>query len=100
VYSFGIILLEIVCCRRNVEQEIDDEDQIVLAYWVNDYYQDGRLDLVVPTWDEEAAQDMRRIERFVKISLWCIQEEPSLRPDFLDTHLYNEYIHAQGSSDA
>jgi serine/threonine protein kinase len=83
VYSFGIILLEIVCCRRNVEQEIEDEDQIVLAYWVNDCYRDGRLDLVVPTWDEEAAQDMRRIERFVKIALWCVQEEPSLRPTML-----------------
>ncbi|KAJ4753400.1 Serine/threonine-protein kinase [Rhynchospora pubera] len=83
VYSFGVILLEIVCCRRNVDQDIEDEEQVVLAYWVNDCYRDGRLSLVLPTWDEEAARDMRRIERFVKVALWCIQEEPSLRPTML-----------------
>uniref|UniRef100_A0A0A0KX82 Receptor-like serine/threonine-protein kinase n=1 Tax=Cucumis sativus TaxID=3659 RepID=A0A0A0KX82_CUCSA len=30
--------------------------------------------------DEEARSDMKRVERFVKIGIWCIQEDPSLRP--------------------
>ncbi|KAJ3679754.1 hypothetical protein LUZ60_017765 [Juncus effusus] len=82
IYSFGVILLEIICCRRNVDSETENEEQMILAYWVNDCYRERRLDLVVEG-DEEAAHDMKRVERFVKVALWCIQEEPSLRPTML-----------------
>ena len=30
--------------------------------------------------DEEAKNDMKRLERFVIVAIWCIQEDPSLRP--------------------
>ncbi|XP_020110324.1 G-type lectin S-receptor-like serine/threonine-protein kinase LECRK1 [Ananas comosus] len=79
VYSFGVILLEIICCRRNVEAEIGDEEQVILTYWVNDCYREGRVDLAVDG-DEEATADMKRVEQFVMVALWCVQEEPSLRP--------------------
>ncbi|TVU07279.1 hypothetical protein EJB05_47328, partial [Eragrostis curvula] len=38
VYSFGVILLELICCRRNVELEAAEEDQKILTYWANDCY--------------------------------------------------------------
>nr|XP_010943531.1 G-type lectin S-receptor-like serine/threonine-protein kinase LECRK3 [Elaeis guineensis] len=79
VYSFGVMLLEIVCCRKNVEQEVGNEEALILTYWVNDCYRDGMLELVVEG-DDEGALDMKRVERFVKVALWCIQEEPSMRP--------------------
>ncbi|CAL9088438.1 unnamed protein product [Musa acuminata var. zebrina] len=79
VYSFGVVLLEIICCRRNVRPEAQNEEESILAYWVNDCFRDGRLDLVVEG-DDQAISDMRRVERFVKVALWCIQEDPSLRP--------------------
>ncbi|XP_008808085.1 G-type lectin S-receptor-like serine/threonine-protein kinase LECRK3 [Phoenix dactylifera] len=79
VYSFGVMLLEIVCCRKCVEQEVGNEEGLILTYWVSDCYRDGMLELVVEG-DEEAAFDMKRVERFVKVALWCIQEEPSMRP--------------------
>ncbi|WOK91980.1 G-type lectin S-receptor-like serine/threonine-protein kinase LECRK3 [Canna indica] len=82
VYSFGVMLLEIICCRRNVELELGDSEEAILTDWVNDRFRDGRLDLVVGD-DEEALLDMRRLDRFVKVALWCIQEEPSMRPTML-----------------
>ncbi|KAJ0084578.1 hypothetical protein Patl1_29852 [Pistacia atlantica] len=30
--------------------------------------------------DKEAMEDMKRVEKFVLIAIWCIQEVPSLRP--------------------
>ncbi|KAK7842836.1 g-type lectin s-receptor-like serine/threonine-protein kinase rlk1 [Quercus suber] len=30
--------------------------------------------------DEEARNDMKRLERLVIVAIWCIQEDPSLRP--------------------
>lgn len=79
VYSFGVILLELISCRRNVEQKIPDEDRTILTDWANDCYRSGCIDLLVES-DEEASLDMKRVQRFVAVALWCIQEEPAMRP--------------------
>ena len=31
VYSFGVLLLELICCRKSFEVEAQDEDQMILA---------------------------------------------------------------------
>ncbi|XP_044329928.1 G-type lectin S-receptor-like serine/threonine-protein kinase LECRK2 [Triticum aestivum] len=79
VYSFGVILLELVCCRRNVEVEIADEEQAILTYWANDCYRSGRIDLLVEG-DDEAIFNIKKAEHFVAVALWCLQEEPTMRP--------------------
>ncbi|XP_021641210.2 G-type lectin S-receptor-like serine/threonine-protein kinase LECRK3 [Hevea brasiliensis] len=38
VYSFGIMLLEIICCRRNVDMHVPD-DEVVLADWVYECFE-------------------------------------------------------------
>jgi serine/threonine protein kinase len=78
-YSFGILLLELVCCRKNFEINAMQEDQIVLADWACDCLKEGKLNLLVEE-DEEAMEDMKRVERFVMVAIWCIHEDPSLRP--------------------
>ncbi|KAG5250055.1 G-type lectin S-receptor serine/threonine-protein kinase [Salix suchowensis] len=78
-YSFGILLLELVCCRKNFEINAREEHQIVLADWACDCFREGKLNLLVEE-DEEAMEDMKRVERFVMVAIWCIQEDPSLRP--------------------
>lgn len=81
VYSFGVMMLEIICCRKNLETEIGEveEEEPVLVYWAYDCYKDGRLDLLLKN-DEEAMSDSSRVGRFVTAAIWCIQEDPSLRP--------------------
>ncbi|XP_048324741.2 G-type lectin S-receptor-like serine/threonine-protein kinase LECRK3 [Ziziphus jujuba] len=79
IYSFGILLLELICCRKNLDLGAEDEDQRILADWAYDCYIDGKLHLLVKD-DKEAMDDMKSVEKFVKIAIWCIQEEPSLRP--------------------
>ncbi|XP_011025243.1 PREDICTED: LOW QUALITY PROTEIN: G-type lectin S-receptor-like serine/threonine-protein kinase RLK1 [Populus euphratica] len=77
-YSFGILLLELVCCRKKFD--IDKKEcQIVLADWACDCLKEGKLDLLVED-DEEATEDMERVERFVMVAILCIQEDPSLSP--------------------
>ncbi|XP_074556453.1 LOW QUALITY PROTEIN: G-type lectin S-receptor-like serine/threonine-protein kinase LECRK4 [Curcuma longa] len=69
VYSFGVMLLEIVCCRRNLETEKDSEEveeDAVLVYWAYDCYKEGRLDLLLR--DDE--NDRERMERFVTVAIW------------------------------
>ncbi|XP_030517666.2 G-type lectin S-receptor-like serine/threonine-protein kinase LECRK2 [Rhodamnia argentea] len=79
VYSFGILLLELICCRKNYEPEAESEAQIVLVDWVYDCYHEGSMLELVES-DEEASSDIRRVRRFVMTALWCIQEDPALRP--------------------
>ncbi|KNA25173.1 hypothetical protein SOVF_008980 [Spinacia oleracea] len=79
VYSFGVILLEIICCRRSVCMDRIEEEEAILTDWAFDCYFSNRLDQLVND-DIEAISDIIRLKRFVKISLWCIQEDPSLRP--------------------
>ncbi|KAF8396073.1 hypothetical protein HHK36_017685 [Tetracentron sinense] len=79
VYSFGVMLLEIICCRKSVDAEVSGEERAILTDWAYDCYREGKLDALVEN-DIEAMSDMRRLERLVKVAIWCIQEEPSLRP--------------------
>ncbi|XP_039165900.1 G-type lectin S-receptor-like serine/threonine-protein kinase LECRK1 [Eucalyptus grandis] len=79
VYSFGILLVELICCRKNYKPESKIEAQIVLVDWAYDCYHDGSVLTLVES-DEEASSDIKRVGRFVMTALWCIQEDPSLRP--------------------
>ncbi|XP_039124686.1 G-type lectin S-receptor-like serine/threonine-protein kinase LECRK2 [Dioscorea cayenensis subsp. rotundata] len=75
VYSFGIVLLEILCCRKNMELETE-ADQIILSEWIYSCYLAGELEKVM--LDEEV--DMVEFQRVVKVALWCIQTDPTQCP--------------------
>ena len=52
---------------------------MILADWAYDSYKEGSLEELV-RYDEEAIDEMKRLEKFVMIAIWCIQEDSSLRP--------------------
>ncbi|KAB5565126.1 hypothetical protein DKX38_005180 [Salix brachista] len=79
VYSFGVILLEIICCRKSVDLEVGEAENPLLTDWAYDCYVNGTLDVLIGD-DTEAMNDMSTLERLLKVGIWCIQEEPSLRP--------------------
>ncbi|TKY49397.1 G-type lectin S-receptor serine/threonine-protein kinase RLK1 [Spatholobus suberectus] len=78
-YSFGVLLLEIICCRRNVEKELVNEERGILTDWAYDCYKTKRLDILLEN-DEEAINDIKSFEKLVMVAIWCIHEDPSLRP--------------------
>ncbi|XVF14951.1 hypothetical protein REPUB_Repub09cG0105500 [Reevesia pubescens] len=77
VYSFGIVLLEIICCRRSVDLKLS-ENEAILEEWVYKCFQAGDLSILVAVGDEVV--EYKQLERMVSVGLWCIQYEPSLRP--------------------
>ncbi|KAJ0772020.1 putative protein kinase RLK-Pelle-SD-2b family [Helianthus annuus] len=81
VYSFGVLLLEMISCRKSVViNESDSKDVVaVLTDWAWDCYQEGKLDVFLEN-DLEALDDYKRLMTFVKVGLWCVQENPSMRP--------------------
>ncbi|KAI9076568.1 hypothetical protein K1719_041554 [Acacia pycnantha] len=81
VYSYGVMLLEIISCRRNVEKEMGEvgEEEAILTDWAYDCYMEGKIDILVEN-DEEAMADIGRLKKWVMIAIWCIQENPDVRP--------------------
>ncbi|KDP20397.1 hypothetical protein JCGZ_05280 [Jatropha curcas] len=79
VYSYGVMLLEIICCRKGLDMERENEEEVILADWAYDCYKQKRLDKLVED-EEEARNDSKRLEKLVMVAIWCIQEDPSLRP--------------------
>ncbi|XP_077237838.1 G-type lectin S-receptor-like serine/threonine-protein kinase LECRK2 [Tasmannia lanceolata] len=87
VYSFGIVLLEIVCCRKNMDFNVPD-DEIFLSDWVYNCFVGRELGKLLGGEVVEKAS----LERLVKVGLWCIQNEPHLRPSMKTVILMLEGI--------
>ncbi|KAM5582500.1 hypothetical protein ABKV19_002756 [Rosa sericea] len=79
VYSFGVVLLEVICCRRSVDLENNSDKRAILTDWVYDCYREGLLEAIVDS-EIEALHEKTKLERFVMVAIWCIQEDPLLRP--------------------
>ncbi|RDX75295.1 G-type lectin S-receptor-like serine/threonine-protein kinase LECRK3, partial [Mucuna pruriens] len=80
VYSFGVMLLEIICCRRSVlVMESGEEEKALLTDWAYDCFVEGSLHGLVDD-DKEALSDIGRLQKWVMIAIWCIQEHPEMRP--------------------
>ncbi|RVW66342.1 G-type lectin S-receptor-like serine/threonine-protein kinase LECRK4 [Vitis vinifera] len=84
VYSYGVMLLEIIFCRKHLElHRIEDEetggDDMILVDWVLCCVRDGKLEAVV-SHDTELLCDYKRFERMAMVGLWCVCPNPTLRP--------------------
>ncbi|KAI3456406.1 hypothetical protein Pfo_013069 [Paulownia fortunei] len=78
VFSFGVILLEIISGKRNSGFHLTEHAQTLLAYawWL--WNEGQELDLVDPTWTESCP--MQEVGRCIHIGLLCVQEDPAERP--------------------
>ncbi|XP_057837439.2 G-type lectin S-receptor-like serine/threonine-protein kinase LECRK3 [Cryptomeria japonica] len=80
VYSFGVMLLEIICCRKTINLDAP-ENEMFLSQWVYECLKHNSLDkLVEKQRSEGIVIDSTQLERMVLVGLWSIQENPSLRP--------------------
>ncbi|XP_019237899.1 PREDICTED: G-type lectin S-receptor-like serine/threonine-protein kinase LECRK2 [Nicotiana attenuata] len=76
VYSYGIVLLEIICCRRNIEVYVTKIEEIQLSKWAYSCLVESEIDKLVGSEDV----DKNTLERMISVAIWCIQDEPALRP--------------------
>ncbi|KAL3336771.1 hypothetical protein AABB24_029443 [Solanum stoloniferum] len=77
IYSYGMMVLEMVGGRKNVDVGVDRTSEIYFPHWL---YQ--RIDLdeelqLIGIMNEEEKECARKM---VMVSLWCIQTDPSNRP--------------------
>jgi serine/threonine protein kinase len=78
VFSFGVVLLEIVCGRRPVMHQ-QDPKKVSLVKWVWDLYgQNSLLEAIDGRLDGDFERE--EVECFMGVGLWCAHPEKSLRP--------------------
>uniref|UniRef100_A0A453TA12 Serine-threonine/tyrosine-protein kinase catalytic domain-containing protein n=1 Tax=Aegilops tauschii subsp. strangulata TaxID=200361 RepID=A0A453TA12_AEGTS len=79
VYSFGILLFEILGRRRNLDETAPESEQwFPKLVWVK--YESGRLLEVVETCDGADEQDKKTADRMCEVAFWCVQQQPEARP--------------------
>ncbi|XP_057837076.2 L-type lectin-domain containing receptor kinase IV.2 [Cryptomeria japonica] len=79
VFSFGIVLLEVACGRRPLDESAETEKQ-VLVEWVRQLYAEERLiDAVdIKLEGEYSGEEM---ERVLNLGVVCSHPQPECRPD-------------------
>ncbi|KAI3809600.1 hypothetical protein L1987_19195 [Smallanthus sonchifolius] len=82
IYSFGVLLLEIVSGRPNQNRWLPVDEQYLLER-VWQQYREGELEGLVDTSMEEDV-DLHEACRYLKIGLLCSQSLPKSRPSMSD----------------
>ncbi|XVF29945.1 hypothetical protein REPUB_Repub16aG0014800 [Reevesia pubescens] len=79
VYSYGMVLLEIVSGRRNFEVSADTNRK-KFSIWAYEEFDKGNVEGIVDKRLVDQDVDMEQVTRALLVSFWCIQEQPSQRP--------------------
>ncbi|XP_039162069.1 PR5-like receptor kinase isoform X1 [Eucalyptus grandis] len=77
VYSYGMMVLEMIGKRKNIEVTVDHTSEIYFPYWVHrrlELREELGLHGITNEEDEGIAKKM------IVVGLWCIQIDPRARP--------------------
>ncbi|KAK1375306.1 Protein kinase domain-containing protein [Heracleum sosnowskyi] len=77
VFSFGVLILEIVSGRSSGKTSWGEIQKLLLE-WARQLYQEGQLLEMVDPQLEGFPED--KVTRYIKIALFCTQATPSRRP--------------------
>ncbi|KAG2550141.1 G-type lectin S-receptor-like serine/threonine-protein kinase At1g34300 [Panicum virgatum] len=88
VYSFGMVLLELVSGRRNYgfrQESVGSEDWYFPKWAYEKVYVERRIeDILDPRIAASCAYDdaasVATVERMVKTAMWCLQDRAEMRP--------------------
>ncbi|KAI5648505.1 hypothetical protein M9H77_34510 [Catharanthus roseus] len=79
VYSFGILVLEIICGRRNLFYNLDGIAQELKRYAWRKWMEETPLALLDPAAGD--SYDENEVIRYVQVGLLCVQDDARQRPN-------------------
>ncbi|GAB4827919.1 hypothetical protein Ancab_034803 [Ancistrocladus abbreviatus] len=77
VYSYGLMVLDMAACRRNVNAVVESTSELYFPDWIYKQLEHGEElnhhGILTP-------EEHELLRKMVIVSLWCIQTNPSSRP--------------------
>ncbi|KAK0596450.1 hypothetical protein LWI29_015787 [Acer saccharum] len=79
VYSYGVVLLEIIGGRRSYDLG-DDSEKAHFTSYAFKMLEEGKLREILDPRLEINENDHETVETAIKVALWCVQDDMQLRP--------------------
>ncbi|XP_073270993.1 probable serine/threonine-protein kinase PBL5 [Primulina huaijiensis] len=101
IYSFGVVLLEIITGRRAIDNHRNRGEQNLVS-WAKPLFRDRKKFYLIVDPALEGRYPVRGLYQAIGIAAMCVQEQPSLRPvvaeidealSFLASQTYDPSIH-------
>ncbi|KAL8139402.1 hypothetical protein V2J09_005423 [Rumex salicifolius] len=80
VYSYGMLLLEIIGGRKNYEPGMNSEKSYLPSYAFKMTEEGNLNEIIDPRLKFDDCGDLEKVYTAIKVALWCIQEDLSIRP--------------------
>ncbi|XP_023756048.1 LEAF RUST 10 DISEASE-RESISTANCE LOCUS RECEPTOR-LIKE PROTEIN KINASE-like 2.1 isoform X1 [Lactuca sativa] len=77
VYSYGMMILEMVGGRKNIEAEVDHTSEIYFPHWI---YKKVEFDEELGLHRSMSNEENEMARKMIIVGLWCIQTNPVNRP--------------------
>ncbi|XP_059649519.1 PR5-like receptor kinase [Cornus florida] len=77
VYSYGMMVLEMVGGRKNIDAGVDHTSEIYFPHWI---YNRVELDEDLGLHGIMNEEENERAKKMIIVGLWCIQTDPSNQP--------------------
>lgn len=79
VFSYGMVLLEIVSGKKNFEVSAETDGKR-FSFWAYEEFEKGNVGGILDKRLDLHEVDVEEVIRAVQVSFWCIQEHTSRRP--------------------
>ncbi|KAM0876416.1 hypothetical protein ACQ4PT_036185 [Festuca glaucescens] len=79
IYSFGIVIVEIICGRKNLD-ESQPEERVHLISLLQEKARSGQLFDLVDTKSNDMQFHREEVKEMMELAIWCLQVDSSKRP--------------------